>query len=140
MTDAQMIVVAEDEVDAARLLDFHLRRSGYQPVLAEDGLAALNESFTRKPALILLDLMMPKLDGFQVCRMLKSSPITRHIPVMLLTAMATPEDKLRGFGHGADDYVTKPYAMPELLARINTLLTRPQSHGHHDIATPHSDR
>ena len=70
MTDRQVIVVAEDETDAARLLDFHLRRSGYQPVLAPDGLAALNESFAHKPALILLDLMMPKLDGFQVCRML----------------------------------------------------------------------
>lgn len=139
MTDRQMIVVAEDESDAAQLLDFHLRRNGYQPVLAADGLAALNESFARKPALILLDLMMPKLDGFQVCRMLKSSPITQHIPVMIVTAMGTPEDKLRGFGQGADDYVTKPYAMPELLARINTLLTRPRPHSHHDIVS-HSDR
>jgi DNA-binding response OmpR family regulator len=84
--------------------------------------------------------MMPKLDGFQVCRMLKSSPITRHVPVMVLTALATPEDKLRGFSHGADDYVTKPYAMPELFARITTLLTRPRAHGHHTTVITHSDR
>jgi len=124
MTSRPVIIVAEDELDAAQLLDFQLRRNGYQPVLAPDGLAALNESFAHKPALVLLDLMMPKLDGFQVCRMLKSSPITQHIPVMIVTAMGLPEDKLRGFGQGADDYVTKPFAMPELLARIHALLTR----------------
>ncbi|MCG3147800.1 MAG: Alkaline phosphatase synthesis transcriptional regulatory protein PhoP [Verrucomicrobiae bacterium] len=138
MKERPLIVVAEDESDAAQLLDFHLRRSGYAPVLAADGLAALNEAFARKPALILLDLMMPKLDGFQVCRMLKSSPITQHIPVMMITAMGTPEDKLRGFGHGADDYVTKPFAIPELLARIQSLLARPRPFSHHDYS--HTER
>lgn len=118
------ILVAEDEKDAAALLRYRLRKAGYQALIAADGLAALNEAFERKPSLILLDVMMPNLDGFQVCRMLKESPITKHIPVILLTAMGGSEHKLRGFGLGADDYVTKPYAMPELLARIHALLNR----------------
>ena len=140
MIDRPLIVVAEDESDAAQLLDYHLRRSGYRPILAADGLAALNESFARRPGLILLDLMMPKLDGFQVCRMLKSSPITQQIPVMMVTAMGTLEDKLRGFGQGADDYVTKPYAMPELLARIHALLLRPRPASPHDALFTQTDR
>lgn len=131
MSAPSVIVVAEDETDAAALLGYHLRRTGYRAVLASDGLAALNESFEHRPALIILDVMMPNLDGFQVCRMLKSSPTTKHIPVIILSAMSSPEDKLRGFGHGADDYITKPYHMPELLARIATLLNRTYDPLHH---------
>jgi two-component system phosphate regulon response regulator PhoB len=123
MKDRRLIVVAEDETDAALLLEYHLHRAGYRTVWAADGLTALNAAFERKPALLLLDWMMPKLDGLQVCRLLKSSPITRQIPVVLVTARGMPEDKLKGFGHGADDYLTKPYEMPELLARMARLLS-----------------
>jgi DNA-binding response OmpR family regulator len=125
MTDRPMILIAEDEPDAATLLVFHLRRQGFRTLVASDGVAALNAVFAEKPVLLLLDLLMPKLHGLQVCRMLKSSPITQHIPIIIVTALGATEDKLRGFTQGADDYVTKPFDMPELLARINTVL--PQS-------------
>jgi DNA-binding response OmpR family regulator len=139
MSDNRLILIAEDEPDAARLLEFHLRRKGYRTAVAADGLAALNETFDRKPALLLLDLMMPKLHGLQVCRMLKTSPLTRHIPVLMVTALGAPEDKLKGFGQGADDYVTKPYEMTELLARVQALLARAENnHKQHD--TPVSSR
>jgi DNA-binding response OmpR family regulator len=124
MSPNRLILIAEDEPDAAKLLEFHLRRRGYRTVTAADGLAALNEAFARKPALLLLDLMMPKLHGLQVCRLLKSSPLTQHIPIMMVTALGTPEYKLKGFGQGADDYVTKPFEVPELLARVQALLAR----------------
>ena len=120
-----MILIAEDEPDAAHLLEFHLRRRGFRTAVAPDGLAALNVMFGEKPALLLLDLMLPKLHGLQVCRMLKTSPITQHIPIIMVTALGAPEDKLKGFGQGADDYVTKPFDMPELLARIQAVLHRP---------------
>jgi len=124
MNQRRLILIAEDEPDAAALLEFHLRRHGYRTIVADDGLAAMNEAFAHKPDLLLLDLLMPKLHGLQVCRMLKTSPTTRYIPVIILTALGTPEDKLKGFGQGADDYLTKPYEMPELLARVNSLLNR----------------
>jgi DNA-binding response OmpR family regulator len=125
MTERPMILIAEDEPDAATLLEFHLRRQGYRTAVAPDGLSALNETFGRKPELVLLDLMLPKLHGLQVCRMLKTSPLTQHIPIIMVTALGSPEDKLKGFGQGADDYVTKPFDIPELLARIQAVLHRP---------------
>ena len=125
MTDRPLIVIAEDEPDAAALLVFHLRRRGFRTSVATDGVATLNVMFAEKPALLLLDLMLPKLHGWQVCRMLKASPITRNIPIIMVTALGSPDDKLKGFGQGADDYVTKPFDMPELLARIHAVLNRP---------------
>ena len=125
MTERPMILIAEDEPDAATLLEFHLRRQGYRTAVAPDGLSALNETFGQKPELVLLDLMLPKLHGLQVCRMLKTSPLTHNIPIIMVTALGSPEDKLKGFGQGADDYVTKPFDIPELLARIQAVLHRP---------------
>jgi DNA-binding response OmpR family regulator len=119
-----VIVIAEDEPDSASLLACRLQRAGAETVMAPDGLAALNEVFERKPDLLILDLMMPGMHGLEVCRLLKTSPVTRHIPVLLLTALASPEDRLRGFGRGADDYVTKPFEMSELVARVFALLRR----------------
>ncbi len=97
MAKHESILIAEDEPDTANLLQFHLRRRGYQTTVASDGLNALNLSFERRPDLVILDLMLPKLHGFEVCRMLKTSPSTRHIPVFMLTAMASTEDKVQGF-------------------------------------------
>jgi len=121
---SHLVLVAEDEADMAELLRFQLRQHGYQTAVAPDGLAALNVAFELQPNLIILDLMMPKLHGLEVCRMLKASPITRHIPVLILSALATPADKLKGFGRGADDYLTKPFDVRELVARVKTLLER----------------
>jgi two-component system phosphate regulon response regulator PhoB len=124
MTGRPLIVIAEDEPDAAALLVFHLRRHGFRTSVAPDGVATLNAMFAEKPALLLLDLMLPKLHGLQVCRMLRASPITQRVPIIMVTALGSPEDKLKGFGQGADDYVTKPFDMPELLARVDAVLHR----------------
>jgi DNA-binding response OmpR family regulator len=120
----KLIIIAEDEPDAAELLEFRLQRSGFRTIVASDGLTALNEVFERKPDLLILDLMLPQMHGFEVCRLLKTSPVTHHIPILLLTALATPEDNLRGFGRGTDDYMTKPFEMSELVARVYALLRR----------------
>ena len=119
-----LVVIAEDEPDTAKLLTYRLRKCGVDAITAADGISALNEVFEHKPDLVILDLMMPRMDGLEVCRLLKSSPTTRHIPVLMLTALASPADKLRGFGNGADDYLTKPFDIPELVARIFALLRR----------------
>jgi DNA-binding response OmpR family regulator len=124
----KLIIIAEDEPDAARLLEFRLQRGGFRTIVAADGLTALNEVFEHKPDLVLLDLMLPQMHGFEVCRLLKTSPLTCRIPILLLTALVTPEDKLRGFGRGADDYMTKPFEMSELVARVYALLRRASAH------------
>jgi len=120
----RLIVIAEDEPDAARLLEFRLQRGGFRTIVASDGLTALNEVFEHRPDLLILDLMLPQMHGFEVCRLLKTSPVTHRIPILVLSALATPEDKLRGFGRGADDYMTKPFEMSELVARVYALLRR----------------
>ena len=118
----KFVLIAEDERDVVRLLALHLQLQGYRVGHAPDGLAAVNDTFESKPDLIVLDLMLPKLHGFEVCRMLKASPTARHIPIIMITAMASTESKLKGFGLGADDYVTKPFEIGELLARIKQRL------------------
>lgn len=124
MQRQKIVVIAEDEPDAAKLLEFRLQRSGFRTIVATNGLAALNEVFEHKPDLLILDLMLPQMHGFEVCRLLKTSAVTRRMPILLLTALAMPEDKLRGFGRGADDYMTKPFEMSELVARVYALLRR----------------
>jgi DNA-binding response OmpR family regulator len=136
MTDRLLVLIAEDEPDAATLLVFHLRRQGFRTLVAPDGVAALNVMFAEKPALLLLDLMLPKLHGLEVCRMLKASPITQHIPIIMVTALSMPDDKLKGFGQGADDYVTKPFNMPELLARVDAVLRRDRPTKHSPAMLP----
>jgi two-component system response regulator RpaA len=126
-----VILIVEDEPDVARLLAYRLRRRNFEAVTAADGQAGLNRALELKPDLIVLDLMLPKFHGLEVCRMLKASPITRDVPVLILTAVAGTADKVRGFACGADDYLTKPFAMAELLARVDTLLWR-----HERIAAP----
>jgi DNA-binding response OmpR family regulator len=124
MPRGKYILIVEDEVDAGRLLHYHLRQKGYECRIAMDGRAALNAVFKEKPDLILLDLMLPTLNGLEICRLLKGAPATRQIPIIMVTAMATPDDIVRGFKLGADDYVTKPFEMRELLARVAALLRR----------------
>jgi DNA-binding response OmpR family regulator len=119
-----LILIAEDEADAARLVSYRLQRKGYRTLVAEDGLATINAAFEKHPDLVILDLMMPKMHGLEVCRLLKNSPTTRTVPVLILSALAGMEDKLKGFGRGADDYMTKPFEMPELIARVESLLQR----------------
>ena len=124
MAQPPLILIAEDEPDAAELLRFHLRRRGYRTLIVHDGRAALNGLFERHPDLLILDLMLPHLHGFEVCRLAKSASRIRHIPVLMVTALAQTENKLKGFQLGADDYLTKPFDMSELLARVQALLRR----------------
>ena len=118
------ILIVEDEPDAARLVEFHLRRRGFIPVTAGDGEKALEAVRREQPDLIILDVLLPRLSGWEVCSQLKLEPETAGIPVLLLTAMASVDDKLQGFGCGADDYLTKPYNVAELIVRVYALLRR----------------
>jgi two-component system alkaline phosphatase synthesis response regulator PhoP len=120
----EKILVVEDERDIARMIEYNLKKDGYRPVLVHDGSFAALTAAREKPALILLDLMLPGLDGLEVCRRLKADAKTSTIPVIMLTAKGEESDKVLGLGLGADDYVTKPFSLKELLARVGAVLRR----------------
>ncbi|MSR64336.1 MAG: response regulator transcription factor [Verrucomicrobiae bacterium] len=124
MTQRKLILVAEDEADTAKLLQYHLQRHGYRASVAPDGLTALNDIVENRPDLVILDLMLPQLHGLEICRLVKASPVIRQVPILILTALASTDTKVDGFKNGADDYLTKPFDMPELLARVDSLLKR----------------
>jgi DNA-binding response OmpR family regulator len=118
------IMVVDDEADVIDMLSLNLRAGGFQVVTVEDGATALAKARSESPSLIILDLMLPKMPGLEICRVLKSDPATRHIPVIMLTAKAEEVDKIVGLELGADDYVTKPFSPRELILRINRSLRR----------------
>lgn len=115
------ILVAEDDTMQAELIRRLLLQEGHTPVVVHDGRAAIDEAKSRRPDLVVLDLMLPKVDGLGVCRVLRQDG---DIPVLMLTARSTEDDLLLGLELGADDYMTKPYSPRELLARIRTVLRR----------------
>ena len=115
------ILVAEDDPKQARLIRIYLEREGYSVLVVHDGRRALEISRSRRPDLLVLDLMMPGLDGLDLCRILRTESA---VPILLLTARSTEHDKLLGLDIGADDYVTKPYSPRELAARVRALLRR----------------
>ncbi|HSJ54569.1 MAG TPA: response regulator [Anaerolineae bacterium] len=117
------ILVVEDEVASAQLLSYILSSSGHQVRLAYDGHEALEQAQRVRPDLILLDVMMPGLNGFQVCERLKAVEATRDTPVLFLSALAEVDDKIRAFTVGATDYITKPFHAREVLARVTTHLS-----------------
>ncbi len=118
------ILIVDDEPDALEVLGFKLRESGYAPLFAKDGARALTIARDERPALIVLDLMLPEVDGLEVCKILRRDPNTASIPVIMLTARAAEMDRVLGLELGADDYVTKPFSPRELVLRIKKLLTR----------------
>ena len=118
------ILVVEDEDALATLLHYNLEREGYTVGLAADGEEALIQADERAPDLVLLDWMLPKVSGIEVCRRLRSRPSTRNVPIIMLTARGEEGDRVRGLDTGADDYVTKPFAMSELSARVRAVLRR----------------
>ena len=122
------IVVAEDDPRQARILSLYLEREGHSVVVAEDGLRAVEEFRRRRPDLLILDVMMPNLNGHDVCRIVRDES---DVPILLLTARSTEDDVLVGLDLGADDYVTKPYRARELMARVRALLRRHQRHAAH---------
>ena len=116
------ILIAEDEADMAMGLRDNLQFEGYDVVVANDGQAALQAAMTQNPDLVLLDIMMPKMDGLEVCKRIRQAGFT--IPILMLTAKGQEIDVVRGLEVGADDYVTKPFSIRELLARIKAALRR----------------
>jgi len=118
------ILIIEDERALTEVLAYNLQREGYDPVIAHDGQEGLRKAQMQIPDLILLDLMLPSLDGLHICRELRAGERTRHIPILILTAKAEETDQVVGFSMGADDYVTKPFSVKVLLQRIKALQRR----------------
>jgi len=125
----QKILVVDDEPDAVELIDFNLKSAGFDVITAEDGAAALKKARATMPDLILLDLMLPEVDGTEVCKILRRDSATSSIPIIMLTAKATELDRVLGLELGADDYVTKPFSPRELVLRVKNLLNRRQTSG-----------
>jgi len=118
------VLVVDDEKDLVELVSYNLQRSGYQVLTASSGTEALELARQNKPDLLLLDLMLPGLEGTEVARRLKADPATSHIPIVMLTAKGEETDVVVGLTLGADDYVAKPFSMKILLARLNNVLRR----------------
>ena len=119
-----LILAADDDEDILALVAFRLERSGYTVLQARDGEEALELAMRELPDLAVLDVMMPKLDGFELTRRLRAEKATSRIPIILLTAKAQDGDVERGFDVGADDYVRKPFSPQELRARVQAILAR----------------
>jgi two-component system phosphate regulon response regulator PhoB len=124
----QTILIIEDEIDIAELISFNLERNQYIPATAHDGQSGIDKAFEILPDLIILDLMLPKKDGFTVFKELRNDRRTMRIPVLILTAKAQTEDRIAGLEIGADDYLTKPFSPKELILRIKAILKRHSSY------------
>jgi len=126
---AEKILVVEDDQDLLELLAFNLEGAGWKVATAADGLSGLNAARDQLPDLIILDLMLPVMDGLEVCRNLKRAEATKNIPVLMLTAKGEEIDRVVGFEIGAEDYVIKPFSVRELLLRIKAILRRAKGVG-----------
>ncbi len=118
------ILIVDDEPDVVKLLDYHLTKADYDVVSARDADAAAALMRKQLPDLVILDIMLPGDDGFDVCKRLRQDPATARVPVLMLTAKAEESDRVLGLEVGADDYVTKPFSPRELVARVKALLRR----------------
>ena len=123
----QCVLIVEDEQSLSDVLAYNLRKTGFDILQAADGQTAINRAQLHLPDLIVLDLMLPVLDGLEVCRQLRGDPRTRVIPILMLTAKSEEVDEVVGFQLGADDYVVKPFKLNALVQRIKALLRRTQS-------------
>ncbi|GAA0568430.1 phosphate regulon transcriptional regulator PhoB [Rhizomicrobium electricum] len=129
------VLVAEDENALVTLLRYNLEREGYRVLVAMDGEEALLVAAEEQPDLVLLDWMLPQLSGIEVCRRLRSRQETRNVPIIMLTARGEESDRIRGLDTGADDYLTKPFSMMELLARLRAVMRRIRPSLAEDIVT-----
>jgi len=118
------ILIIEDENDVADLLSLNLRKAGFRVSMAADGANGLQKARDDRPDFIILDLMLPKMSGLEVCRVLKGDTVTAHTPILILTAKAEEIDRIVGLEFGADDYVTKPFSPREIVLRIRAILRR----------------
>jgi two-component system phosphate regulon response regulator PhoB len=120
----EKVLVVEDERSLTDILSYNLQRDGYEVVVAHDGREGLRKAQTSLPGAIILDLMLPGMNGLEVCRELRSGAATAKIPIIMLTAKSEETDQIIGFATGADDYVTKPFSVKVLLQRVKVLLRR----------------
>lgn len=118
------VLVVDDEPEAVELVEFNLKGAGYEVSTASDGAEALNKARRIQPNLVILDVMMPEIDGMEVCKLLRRDPATSGIPIIMLTAKASEVDRVLGLELGADDYVVKPFSPRELVLRVKKLLDR----------------
>ena len=123
----QKILVVDDEPEAVELVEFNLKQAGFDVASAADGAEALKKARSLQPSLVVLDLMLPEVDGMEVCKLLRHDPATATIPIIMLTAKAAEIDRVLGLELGADDYVTKPFSPRELVLRVKSLLRRGQA-------------
>ncbi len=122
--DIVTILVVDDEEEAVELVAFNLKQAGFKVITAADGAEAMDKVHKHQPDLVVLDVMMPELDGLEVCKLLRRDPATARIPIIMLTAKAGEVDRVLGLELGADDYVTKPFSQRELVLRVRKLLAR----------------
>jgi DNA-binding response OmpR family regulator len=121
---AKKILIVDDEVDLVETVRFPLEMEGYRVLVSYNGEDALNQARKENPDLILLDLMLPKLDGYKVCRLLKFDDRYKHIPILMLTAKTQEKDKALGMETGANEYITKPFEMDDLLKKVKAYLNK----------------
>lgn len=119
-----LVMIIEDEEAIATLLSYNLEKEGYKVMVVNNGLNAISEIEKNSPSVILLDWMLPEISGIEICKLVRSKPDIKMIPIIMLTAKGQEEDKIKGLGAGADDYVTKPFSIPELIARVKTNMRR----------------
>ncbi len=124
VSTAPAVLVVEDEKEIVTLLRYNLEKEGYDVTEANDGEEAMMLASEKQPDLVLLDWMLPQLSGIEVCRQLRSRPETRNVPIIMLTARGEEADRIRGLDTGADDYVSKPFSVTELLARVRAVMRR----------------
>ena len=124
MLDSKNILVVEDDLDIRELISFNLANEGHQVFEANDGEVGIDKARNNNPDLILLDLMLPGIQGLDVCRIIKSDQETKEIPIIMVTALGQEEDIVKGLETGADDYITKPFSIKVLIARVNAVLKR----------------
>jgi DNA-binding response OmpR family regulator len=122
--EEKKILVVDDEVDLVKTIQFSLELGGYKVLVSHNGEDALNQARKENPDLILLDIMLPKLDGYKVCRLLKFDEKYKHIPILMMTAKTQEKDKLIGKETGANEYITKPFDIDELMEKIKTYLSK----------------
>ena len=130
-----LVLVVEDEMPLTTLLRYNLEKEGYRVTEARDGEEAMMMSDEETPDLVLLDWMLPKISGIEVCRRLRGRAESRNMPIIMLTARGEEGDRIRGLDTGADDYITKPFSMTELLARVRAVLRRIRPALAEDVAT-----
>jgi len=118
------VLVIEDEPDILEVIQYNLEREGHKVIACRNGEQGLSRIRTDNPDLVILDLMLPGMDGVEVCRQVKSDPVTRAIPIIMVTAKSEESDIVLGLGIGADDYITKPFSPRELIARVKVVLRR----------------